>query len=169
MLMDDLKRLAKEILVKDGNHQPMFFLCSDEQIIGTPLRTAMFDEVYKDNLNAEDSKTRSVYCMGALAKELGANRLIMIWDAAMRMAAPGTSLGDIDVTEMPLQFPKSMRTECLIFNDISFVTGKDVTSVIPYKGGAGEPVKFLKNNLPEGASLESRFTDIALKGYNKIS
>ena len=61
-----------------------------------------------------------------------------------------------------------MRTECLIFNDISFVTGKDATHVIPYKGGAGKPVEFLENTLPDGVSMDSRFTEIALEGYNKI-
>lgn len=167
MLIDDLKRIAKEILVRDGNHQPMFMLCSNEQIIGKPLPTAMFQKLY-GNLNAEDFKTQVVFCMGALAKKLEANRLIMIWDAAMRMYPPDTKKEDIDVTEFPLQFPKSMRTECLIFNDISFVTGKDVTAIIPYKGGEGVPVEFLENNVPEEALIDSRFTEIALKGYNKI-
>ena len=167
MLIDDLKKIAKEHLVRDGGHQPIFFLCSDEQILGEPLPTVMFDQHYKDNLNAEDSKTRSVYCMGILARKLRANRLIMIWDAAMRMATPGTNLENLGTEDMPLQFPRSMRTECLIINDISFITGKDITTVIPYKGGAGKPVEFLANVIPDGASLDSRFTDIALKGYNK--
>jgi hypothetical protein len=93
----------------------------------------------------------------------------MIWDAAMMMYPPDTKMEDIDVTELPLQFPKSMRTECLIFNDISFVTGKDVTSVIPYKDGEGQPVELLESKIPEGTNIDSRFTDIALEGYNKIS
>jgi hypothetical protein len=168
MLIDDLKQIAKKILVKDGNHQPLFMLCSDEHIIGQPLPTAMFHKLY-GNLNAEEFKTQAVFCMGVLAKKLGANRLIMVWDAAMRTCAPDAKREDIDVTEMPLQFPKSMRTECLIFNDISFMTGKDVTSFIPYKGGEGKPVEFVKSNVPEGGLIDSRFTEIALEGYNKIS
>ena len=169
MLIDDLKKIAKELLVKDGYHQPMFFLCSDEQIIGTPLLTAMFREFFGD-LNAEDFKTRAVYGMGMLAKKFMANRLIMVWDAAMRIIPPGTEIDQVDETEFPLQYPKSMRTECLIFNDISFVTGEDVTQIIPYKGGEGQPVEFLPDSpLPEGGSINSRFTEIAIKGYNKVS
>ena len=168
MLIDDLKRIAKETLVKDGYHQPMFFLCSDEQIIESPLPTAMFHKLYGD-LNAEDFKTKAVFCMGALVKKVNGNRLIMIWDAAMRMFSPGMKREDIDVTEWPLQFPKSMRVECLIFNDISFVTGQSTTSVIPYKGGEGQPVEFLESNIPEGAEIDSRFTEIAIEGYNKVS
>jgi len=168
MLIDDLKQIAKELLVRDGNHQPIFMLCSDEQIIGEPLPTMMFDMFYKDDLNAEDSKSRSVYCMGVLAKKLGANRLVMIWDAALRLMPPNTKKEDIDETELPLQYPKSMRTECLIITDISFVTGGDVTHAIPYKGGEGVPVEFLDNPY-EGKRLELRFTEVALRGYNKDS
>jgi len=166
MLIDDLKRIAKELLVRDGYHQPLFFLCIGEHIIGQPLPTAMFNKLFREELNAEDFKTQAVFSMGLLAKKLNANRLIMIWDAAMRVL-PGTKPDDVDVTEHPLQYPRSMRTECLIFNDISFVTGKDVTHIIPYKGGAGEPVEFLESKIPEGAGVESRFTDLAMEGYNK--
>ena len=169
MLIDDLKRIAKEILVRDGYHQPMFFLCMDDQIIGQPLPTAMFKKFFEE-LNAEDFKTQAVYGMGLLAKKLEANRLIMVWDAAMRIMPPDTKIGQVDETEYPLQYPKSMRTECLIFNDISFVTEKDVTHIIPYKGGEGQPVEFLpKSPIPEGVLIDSRFTSIALDGYNKVS
>ena len=101
MLIDDLKQIARELLIRDGEHQPMFFLCSDEQIIGQPLPTGMFNKLY-GNMNAEDFKTQAVFCMGIIAKKLMANRLIMIWDAAMRMAVPGTKREDIAVTDMPL-------------------------------------------------------------------
>ena len=169
MLIDELKRIAKKLLVRDGYHQPMFFLCIDDQIIGQPLPTTMFKRFFEE-LNAEDFKTQAVFGMGLLAKKLEANRLIMVWDAAMRIMPPDTKMGQVDETEFPLQYPRSMRTECLIFNDISFVTGKDVTHVIPYKGGAGEPVEILLNSpIPEGASIDSRFTSIAIEGFNKIS
>jgi hypothetical protein len=167
MLIDELKRIAREILVRDGNHQPMFFLCMDEQIIGQPLPTAMFHKLFGE-LNAEEYKTQAVFGMGLLAKKVNANRLIMIWDAAMRTYSPDMKREDVDVTDMPLQYPRSMRTECLIFNDISFVTGKDATHIIPYKGGEGTPVEFLESKFPEGGSYESRFTELAIQGYNKV-
>jgi hypothetical protein len=103
--------------------------------------------------------------MGALAKKLGANRLIMIWDAAMRTVPPDIKYNE---TEAPLTYPRSMRTECIIINDILFDTGKDNTTVIPYKGGDKEPVEFIENKF-EGVNPESRFTEVAINGYNKIS
>jgi hypothetical protein len=164
MLIDSLKAAAKQALQRDGYLVNVFFLCQSEALLIDPQQTSMFDRIYGDNLNSEDSKTRSVYCMGALAKQVGANRLIMIWDGAMRTAPENFKYNE---TEAPLTYPKSMRTECIIINEILFDTGKDNTIIIPYKGGDGDPVEFLENKL-EGISPESRFTEVAIKGYNRL-
>lgn len=141
MFIDGLKEVAKKNLSKDGHLASVFFLLRDETLIGEPLLTSMFDHVYKDNVNAEDSKTRAVFCMGALAKKFNANRLIMIWDAAMRTMPPDTKINALDTTEAPLSYPKSMRTECIIINEIFFPDGKDNTIILT-RAGMGNPWSF---------------------------
>jgi hypothetical protein len=162
-LLDGIKNTAIKLLKKDGVIYPVFFIVQGETlIISQP--TSIFDK-FQDNLNAEDYKSRAVYCMGALAKVSHADRLIMIWDAAMRTLPSNIPY---DPTEAPLSYPKSMRVECIIIIDISFTTGQDKTIVIPYKGGDGEPVEMLSDVLPKEATFKTRFTEIALEGYNKI-
>jgi hypothetical protein len=166
MLIDVLKDATIGILKQDGFINPVFFLVHNEKLVADPEQTSIFDKIYGDTPNLEESKTRAVYCMGALAKQAGASRLIMVWDGAMR-CVDAKSMEKYDETEAPLSYPKSMRTECVIINDINLLTGQDSTIIIPYKGGEGEPVELLEESIvPDGAKVDSRFTEIALKGYN---
>ena len=168
MLTERIKECAKEILVKDGYVSPVFFIALDEQLIMEPQSVGIIDKIYGDNLPAEEAKTREVFCLGAIAKKFGGNRLIMVWYAAMRTMTPDAQYDPSDPTEQPLSYPKSMRTECIIVNDINLLTGEDKTLIVPYKGGDGEPVVFLPD-LDTPDEIQSRFTAIALEGYRKVA
>ena len=160
-LVEDITTIAKKNLSDDGYLCPIFFLVKDEMIIAPPIPcNILFDK----KLNAEDAKSFAVFKMGVLARAYKATRLIMIWDAAMRTMPKD---GNYDATDAPLTFPKSMRTECIIVNDINLQSGKDKTCIVPYKGGDGEPVEFLPDEDYKDMPAESRFTELALEGYNK--
>jgi hypothetical protein len=163
-LTEAIKKVAKDNLLKDGYLVPVFFVLIRDSIIMEPQPINIIDKIYGSDLSSEESKTRAVFCIGAIAKKFGGDRIIMIWDAAMRTVDAGFKYTP---DEAPLTYPKSMRTECLIINDIDFLMGEDKTCVVPYKGGDGEPVVFLPE--PAGLdSMESRFTQIAMDGYNRI-
>ena len=167
MILEDLIRIAKTGLQRDTYLVPVFFLLKDETLIVPPTPISTLDEIFKKiypgaQTNMEDSKSRDVFVIGRMAKEYGANRIIMIWDAAMKTIEKGQEYSPL---EAPLTYPKSMRTECIIVNDIQLQSGTDNTVVVPYKGGDGEPVEFLPEILPKEGKIESRFTEIALKGY----
>jgi len=163
-LLEDITTVAKQNLQRDGRILPVFFLIKGEQLVVEPKPTVIIDEMFPpEQLSAEESKSRAVFVMGVLARQVQADRIIMIWDAAFRSYEKGT---DFDPLNAPLTYPKSMRTECIILNDIQLQTGKDATVIVPYKGGDGEPVEFLPNTF-DGMECESRFTELAIRGYNK--
>jgi hypothetical protein len=169
-LLEDLIEAAKELLVKDRHLIPVFFLAHDEELVFEPTPMSMFDKVYGNDLNLDDTKTRDTFLVGGMAKGLGANRVIMIWDAALRTVNPQQFPSGYSSLESPLTYPKSMRTECIIINEVFLPSGKDNTIIVLYKGGDGEPVEFLpENNIfkQAGAHYKSRFTEIVLDGYNK--
>ena len=158
---------AKESLKKDGFLNPAFFLFqNNEQIYGSLM--SLFDEMLGHLPNMDEAKTRDVILIGVLAKELKANRVVLIWDAAFRMVSK-KDIPEYSELEAPLTYPKSMRTECLIIEDISIPSGKDTVKLLPYKGGDGLPVEFLSDVLlNETDKYESRFPELVLKGYNAI-
>ena len=53
------------------------------------------------------------------------------------------------------------------FSDTSGRAQVEDFNIVPYKGGEGDPIEFVPNDLPEGAKFESRFTELALDGWNK--
>ena len=169
MLLDTLAGAAKANLVKDGSLAPVFFLCCGEQLIMPPTLMSLFDKLLGHIPDADEAKTRDVFLIGGMARKLGADRIIMIWDAAFReYSAASKEELEGDQTERPLLYPKSMRTECIIVNEVLLPSGEDRTLVFPYKGGDGAPVEFLHSDLLSKAdSYESRFTEVILKGYNK--
>lgn len=174
MLLDCLTEAAKALLVKTGTIDPAFFLCNDEKLMGEPFLMSMFDRICGYIPDMDEAKTRNVFLIGGMAQKLKANRVIIIWDAAFRtVAASDAKSAFNDQTERPLLYPKSMRTECIIVNEVLLPSGDDQTIVIPYKGGEGEPVEFLSDDpvtkaLAEGgAKFESRFTQLILDGYNR--
>lgn len=150
-VVEDLKVIAKRLLEKDGFLSPVIFLIKNDQLMIEPIPMEAIDKIMG---------------AGLMAKDFGADKIILIWDAAFRTVDKLPE--PYDETEAPLTYPKSMRTECILLNEIEVPSGKDNTIVIPYKGGDGEPVEFLPDNLPEEAKFKSRFTEIALQGYNKI-
>jgi hypothetical protein len=162
-VVENLKIIAKKLLEKDGFLSPVIFLIKNDQLMIEPIPMEAIDKIMGAT---EDSKARSAFVAGLMAKDFGADKIILIWDAAFRTVDKLSE--PYDETEAPLTYPKSLRTECIILNEIEVPSGKDNTIVIPYKGGDGEPVEFLPDNLPEDAKFESRFTEIALRGYNKI-
>lgn len=172
-LIDDLIKTAKQNLEKDGYLAPVFFLLRNEKFVFEPTLVSAFDRVLGELPDMEETKTRAVYLIGGMAKTVGANRVIMVWDGAFRHIPKGDAdLCLDDPTERPLLYPKSMRTECIIISDFP-IGGESNISIIPYKGGDGEPVEFLpddyfKDLIAQGAHFETRFKDILHAGYNKV-
>lgn len=174
MLLDCLTEAAKALLVKTGTIDPVFFLCNDEKLMGEPFFMSMFDRICGYIPDMDEAKTRNTYLIGGMAAKLNADRVILIWDAAFRTVDKANTENVFnDQTERPLLYPKSMRTECIILNEVLLPSGDDQTIVIPYKGGEGEPVEFLSDDpvtkalAESGAKFESRFTQLILDGYNK--
>lgn len=168
MLLDQLIEAAKQNLVKDGELSPIFFLCRGEQFVMPPALMSMFDRICGHIPDMDEAKSRNVFLIGGMARKLNADRVIMIWDAAFRTVEPANAQSTMDdQTERPLLYPKTMRTECLIVEDIPLPSGEGHTDVIPYKGGEGVPVEFLPDTFPKDACYESRFPKLILQGYNK--
>jgi hypothetical protein len=159
-LLQSLAEIAKNNLKQYGTIVPVMLWFKNKIMLASP-------KPLEDFGSAEESKTKNVFVAGALAKVLGADLLVLIWDAAMR-TVPHTTKDDLtmDITESPLTYPRSMRTECIVLNAIPFPEGKDSAIFIPYKGGEGEPVEFLPG-FPSD-DFETRFTEIARNGYNRM-
>jgi len=169
-LLESLVETAKENLLKFGYVAPVFCLIKQGHILGV-LPMAMFDKILGHVPDSHEAKTRDTLLVGVLARKKNADRVVLIWDAAMRRVATKDAKEVMgDVTEQPLLYPKSMRTECIVVNDISLPSGKDSTTVVPYRGGDGELVTFLDIKKEFGGDtpekIESRFTELVLEGYN---
>jgi hypothetical protein len=167
---------AKRNLAKDGRLTAVFILAKGEKFAFPPSTMAMLGRICAkqgmDDLNLEDTKTRDHLLIGGLARAYGADRVIVIMDAAFRHIEDPKNF-KYDGTESPLSYPKSMRTECIVINEVLLPSGQDNTITIPYKGGEGEPVEFIQweeriaKALKEGGQYKSRFTELILEGYNK--
>jgi hypothetical protein len=176
-LREILIEAAKKNLVNDGALHPVFFLCRGEQMVMPPTLMSSFDRILGDLSDMDEWKTRAVYLIGGMARVMNADRVILIWDAAFRtfegVAPEDRRAIEGDPTERPLLYPKSMRTECIIFEDITLPSGEDYTGVIPYKGGDGVPVEFITDGILAEAmangKYESRFPEVLLSGYNKAA
>jgi hypothetical protein len=172
-LLERLTEVAKKNLVRDGHIAAAFILTKGEEFVFPPSPMSVLERICAKqgmgNLNLEETKTRDTLLVGGLARAYGADRVILIWDAAFKMAVPGTKYDD---TQAPLTYPKSMRTECILINEVLLPSGQNKTILIPYKGGEGEPVEFIPTEdkmakaMSEG-KFQSRFTELILEGYNK--
>ncbi|MBE3144542.1 MAG: hypothetical protein IMZ61_11555 [Planctomycetes bacterium] len=173
-MLENIVEIAKKNLVQDKYLSATFILVKGEEFVLPPTPIAMLGKVrathgYGD-LNMEESKTLDTILIGSLAKVYGADRVILIWDAAFRVADPNVPY---DETEAPLSYPKSMRTECIMASEVLLPSGQDTVITIPYKGGEGEPVEFVQweekiaKAMKEGGKIQSRFTKLILEGYNK--
>ena len=156
---------AKELLQKDGYITPVMMWFRNKQLIISPQLFVDFKEC-----NAEDAKSRNAFAAGAFAKKLNADLLVFVWDAAFRtidLKEQPNIKKEMDATEAPLTYPRSMRTECIIINGIPLPDGKDEMIMVPYKGGEGEPVELLPDTY-KGLDFESRFTELVRKGWNTV-
>jgi hypothetical protein len=86
-----------------------------------------------------------------------------VFESAMRTANKIPE----DITEMPLTYPKSMRKECIVILDIELKTGLNSTLVIPFKGGEGEPVEFIDEEISfsQDSVVSSGMVEIIMKCY----
>lgn len=117
----------------------------------------------------EVNKSRNAIMAGIMAKAMGADMVVMVWDAAFRTMDADSKDG-IDETEMPLSYPKSMRTECIIVHGIDLRDGGTHIDIAPYKGGDGEPVEFLpKDDKWAEAEFSTRFDELIKQGYEECS
>ena len=160
-LLNNLAEIARRNLLEHGSLTPCIMFFKEGHMLVTPQMMVDFPDC-----NAEESKTRNAWGSGVMAKKVGADFLVFIWDGAFR-TVPNPDSFEYDETEAPLAYPKSLRTECIILNGIYLPSGKEDMVMVPYKGGDGEPVEFIPNELPEGAEFKSRFAELAVDGWNK--
>jgi len=154
---------AKTALERDRHLANMILLVKGGSVLPLPMMGF-------EGVPAGESKSRNALAAGLLARKLGAEMVVMVWDAAMRTMPKGTDIDEVDETEMPLSYPKSMRTECVVVHGIDLRDGGKHVEIAPYKGGDGEPVEFLEldKNL-EGAPMDTRFDELILEGYESSS
>lgn len=156
-LMKVLMQPAEILLEQDGYISPVLFLFKDKKLITPPILIRYTGD------EQVDEKAEVVYKAGFTAGVLDADCIIIIHDAAFRTIE---SLDGMDVTDSPLSFPKSMRTECIMMIGIELPSGKKEMLITAYKGGDGTPVEFLRDfKMPEDVPFDSRFTDLAIKGW----
>jgi hypothetical protein len=158
--LQDVINFSKDYLKNIGTLPNLVYWFKGDKLLFGPK-----DLGGNSNLTAEENKTRSAFATGLVAKKLGADLVIMSWDAAFR----SVDSKDVDPTEAPLLYPRSHRTECLMFESVSLPSGTSKIQVIPYKGGEGEAVEFLPGEdfIKDDMKFESRFTKIVVEGWNK--
>lgn len=156
-LLNKILERAKENLERDRIIAPMVIFSKDglDDLIVIPM-------LFKSEFTSEENKTQNAIAAGAFAGGVGAEIVILVWDAAYRTISADTVY---DETELPLTYPKNMRTECLLIEGIDIQSGTEQILIAPYKGGDGEPVEFLPDTFPKNNEMESRFKELVLKGY----
>jgi hypothetical protein len=159
VLLQSIADMAKELLLEDGSIDPIFMWFKNKEIIIQPQSFCNFQEC-----NEYESKTRNVFAAGSFARLLKADLVVIVWDAAFREMPVDTMM---DATETPLTYPRSMRTESIIVTGIPIPDGEDDIIMIPYKGGAGEPIEFIPNTF-QGSKFKSRFTPLVRQGWNTV-
>jgi hypothetical protein len=165
-IMVSLKDLAKQILIKDRYVAQMVFFITNDQIINMSPVDSIVETIKKNaKVSDYDFKILCWITVGIFAKTIKCEKVILIIDAAMRSTK---NLSDsLDPTERPLTYPKSMRTECIILDEVDLKTGTDRYMMVPYKGGDGDPVQFLENEVTDIDKIESIFTEFVMKGYKE--
>jgi hypothetical protein len=124
------------------------------------------DPVYMEGIpdTEPDANSRYALIAGIMAKRVGADMVILIWDAAMRA---GTEVPSEE--EMPLCYPKSMRHEVLIAQSVMIPSGESELLFQFYSDLSGE-IELKPNPFGNGKEMEAncveRFSKIVLKGYN---
>lgn len=155
--------LAKRAIIKDGYLMNVIILVKDG------AQTALPHQAF-EGVPSNEAKGRNALLAGAAAATTGADMVVMVWDAAMLKMPPDTDTDKLDETDMPLSYPRSMRTECIIVHGMDFKGGESHIEVAPYKGGDGKPVEMLpRDNDLDGASMSCRFNELIKKAYDECS
>jgi hypothetical protein len=149
--MNDMIETAKKILSTEKHLNPIALLFTGDSIHTVPLS-------YK----TDAEKEKYLFATGIVAKQLQTDHIYLIFDAAMRLMTP-EAIKNYDVTESPLSFPESMRTECIIIHSLDMKTETRETAIIPYKND-GKEIEFLPD-LPKADHLDTWMPGAVLKGY----
>jgi hypothetical protein len=150
---------AKENLVSHGYVTPVAFLMHDDEVINLEILTEESPDGNHVDFN--------VLCAGINAAYMMCNRVVMVWEAALKEYPKTVDLKNLDVTELPLTYPKSMRTECIIVVDVALPTGDDSFLLQTFKGGDGEPVEFLESLSTELIKVASRMPKVLRYGFEE--
>jgi hypothetical protein len=153
-VIDSAMKVAKKCLLRDGYVVPAILFFKGGSMLGDPCPMQDLDA------DTNISKTKNAFMAGAFARIRKADLVVMVWEGAFRKIDPEK----YDETEAPLLYPKSMRTECIIIEGIEVPSGKEEVTIAPYKGGDGEKVEFLPNEL-DGAGYKSRFVELVVQGW----
>jgi hypothetical protein len=129
------------------------------------MRPMLFKDF--DDCNGDDINTRNAFVAGIMSNKMGADLVVLLTDAAFRHITDGKIPSSPE--EQPLSYPRSMRTECIVIIGIKVPSGESDVMMVPYKGGEGEPVEFIPNELPKEAKFETRFSDLVVQGWKKAS
>lgn len=156
-ILQKMVEAAKANLIKDGYLAAVMMWFKDKELIAGPNLHVDFKRPTSD-----ESKDLNILAAGMFAKEIGADTVVFVWDGALRHM---DNLDQAyDITESPLSYPESMRTECVVIEGIKVPSGEEDVIIIPYKGGNGKPIEFLPVD-NDMAQYESRISEIVLRGY----
>lgn len=157
-ILQKMAEAAKANLIKYGDLAAVMMWFKDKELIAGP----QFHVNFKLS-TADQNKDMNILAAGKYAKVIGADTIVFIWDAAMKIMNKDQPY---DFTESPLSYPESMRIECILVEGIKMPSGEEDIIIIPYKGGNDNPVEFLPNNQGDLDQYKSRISQIALSGYN---
>lgn len=158
-ILEKIMELAKANLTRDGVVYPAALIFKGKNLC-VVMPTNMEYE------GQEDQKQCNAIAAGILASKYDADYVALLWDAAFRELPSDTDPNNIEATELPLTYPKSMRVECLVMYGIPLPTGSEDFLIVPYKGGEGEPVEFL-DKIPEQGIATCRFIMDVRNGYER--
>lgn len=159
-LLDKIVDLAKQNLARDGYLFPVGFVFKGDELIQIIPMT-------NTPPSGKDQNGYNAYILGAVARKMGGDTVVFVWDAAFRTYPKDIDIQNMDEFERPLLYPKSMRTECIIAQLIpTSDTEKSLCKIIPYKGGDGEPIEWLTVDVP--GEFSSRFDELVHKGYEVV-
>lgn len=151
-LINDILDRAKQNLVNShGNLAPALFLPREGQLIAIPAS-------FKNN----EEKSALLQAAGIAAKKYGCEEVAFLCDAAMK-TYKDVDPNELDVTERPLTYPKSMRQECLIFTILEMKTSAGKMYIIPYKEVEDD---YVFEQMQTWDSAEGGIKDNILLGYN---
>lgn len=151
-LINDILDRAKQSLVDShGNLAPALFLLKDGGLIVMPAP-------FKNN----EEKSVILQAAGIAAKKYGCEEVAFLCDAAMK-TYKGVNPNELDATERPLTYPKSMRQECLVFTILEMKTSAGKMYITPYKEVDDD---YVFEQRQTWDSAEGGIKDNILLGYN---